>query len=112
VADFPVLEAALTTDPSNVPEVYEVDGVLPVMNPHRQSKAGMLVATPLSRSIYIDSDVRMLADLSEVLKRFDIAEAHTHSRKKATTTEILNIDLPMVFWQFNDGRPFVRLSSA
>ena len=51
MADFPVLEAALTTDPSNVPEVYEVDGVLPVMNPHRQSKADMLVATPLSRSI-------------------------------------------------------------
>lgn len=105
-ATCPGLGAAIATDLVDAPEVAGFDVVIPVDNPHRRSKVDMLSKTPFERTIYLDTDVRVVADLSgviQLLDRFDIALTHAHNRNKQTTTEIWRVDLPDAFPQCNGG---------
>lgn len=102
----PGLAVAVATDLIDAPEAEAFDVVVPVEHPHRRSKVDMLSKTPFQRTIYLDTDVKVVADLSgiiEVLDRFDIAITHAHSRNKRNTTETWRVDLPDAFPQCNGG---------
>lgn len=102
----PDLGIAVATDLTESDHAKEFDVVVPVENPHRRSKVDMLSRTPFDKTIYLDTDVKVVADLSgvmQVLDRFDIALTHAHSRNKRTTTEVWRVDLPDAFPQCNGG---------
>jgi len=91
------------------------DGIASVANPHRRSKVDCLSATPFERTLYLDADIRVYADLSEVfalLERFDIALAHAHSRNRERNTAPWRIELPGAFPQLNGGVIAYRASSS
>lgn len=57
----------------------EFDQVAPVEGAHVRSKVDYLPRTPFAETLYLDSDTRVLGDLSDLfrlLERFDLAAAH------------------------------------
>jgi hypothetical protein len=77
-----------------------------VENPHRRSKLDYLALTPYDRTLYLDTDTALNADISEVfqiLDRFDVALCHAHRRNQPVRTRIWREDIPIAFPQFNSG---------
>lgn len=102
----PTLAIAVATDliASVKPGVF--DEVISVDRPHRRSKVDMLAKSPFDRTVFLDTDVEVVADLSglfELLDRFDLALAHAHSRNKRSTTTTWQTELPDAFPQCNSG---------
>lgn len=65
-----------------------------------------MARTRFDRTLMLDADLRVVADLSdvfEVLDRFDIALAHDQSRNGPAATAIWRRPLPNAFPQFNGG---------
>lgn len=110
--DIPVV--LFTGDPGSVasPSINQVIGI---ENPHSRSKVECLVQTPFDRTLYIDTDVRIVADISgvfQVLERFDMALGHAHARMRAETQAVWRKPLPAAFPQFNCGVILYRNSPA
>jgi hypothetical protein len=83
-----------------------VDDVIPLADPHRRSKVDALARSPFTRSLYLDADTRLVADVRDVftlLDRFDIALAHAHARNRPATQAVWRQALPDAFPQFNSG---------
>lgn len=56
-----------------------------IVNPQYRSKVDYILYTPYERTLYLDSDTRIVTDISEMfdlLNRFDLALAHGHNRNK------------------------------
>ena len=73
---------------------------------HRRSKIDWLPHTRFPRTLYLDSDTRVVADLKamfELLTRFDLAIAHAHARNAGRQTEIWRQEIPGAFPQHNGG---------
>jgi hypothetical protein len=86
-------------------QVIELDSV------HHRSKVDCLMNTPFDRTLFLDADIRVLEDVSELfdlLDRFDIAMAHAHARNRAATRAVWTRELPDAFPQFNTGVIAVR----
>ena len=91
------------------------DAIAPVENPHRRSKVDYLSATPFERTLYLDADTRVYADLAgvfDLLERFDIALAHANARNRERTNAPWRAELPASFPQFNGGVIAYRASGA
>jgi len=79
-----------------------------IINPHYRSKVDYISQTPYERTLYLDSDTRIVADISEMfdlLNRFDIALAHGHKRakhKKDNSGKLIE-KIPESFPQYNSG---------
>jgi len=105
-ATSPSLPIAIHTDrPEDVPASL-FSHVRFIDRGHARSKVDCLIHSPFERTLYLDSDVRVLEDISEVfrlLDRFDIALAHAHARNRAATRQIWRVDLPDSFPQLNGG---------
>ncbi|MGE0449176.1 MAG: hypothetical protein AB7Q29_06275 [Vicinamibacterales bacterium] len=70
---------------------------------HRRSKIDYLPRTPFARTLFLDTDTDVRADLRgmfQLLDRFDIAMTHAHRRKSERPWRIA---LPDAFPQFNSG---------
>jgi hypothetical protein len=83
-----------------------LDAVIPLADPHRRSKVDALARSPFARSLYLDADTRLVADVRDVfvlLDRFDIALAHAHARNRAATLAVWRQPMPDAFPQFNSG---------
>jgi hypothetical protein len=83
-----------------------IDGVSMIENPHRRSKIDYLFKTPFERTLYLDSDTRIIDNITDVfslLDKFDIALAHAHSRNHPATTEQWKNNIPYSFPQLNGG---------
>src|SRR5688572_13104221 len=55
-----------------------------IPNPHSRSKVDYMARTPFERTLYLDTDTRVICDLTDVfnlLDQFDIALAHAHKRE-------------------------------
>lgn len=105
-ATCPRLEAALATDLVDSPEARCFDVVLKIDDPHYRSKVDMLSKSPFHRTIYLDTDVRVVEDLQgviDLLARFDIALAHAHTRNRKETNRVWRVPLPNAFPQCNGG---------
>jgi hypothetical protein len=62
--------------------------------------------SPFSKTLYLDSDVRIVSDLSDLfrlLDRYEIAGAHVRYRSKAKRLRKNKLDLPQSFPQINCG---------
>ena len=73
---------------------------------HARSKVDCLARTPFERTLYLDTDIQPLEDVSELfqlLDRFDIGLAHAHARNRKATREAWTVELPDAFPQLNGG---------
>ena len=83
--------------------------------PHRRSKVEYLAQTPFERTLYLDSDTRLNADILSMfalLERFDIALAHAHWRNHPVTAQQWRHNIPSAFPQFNSGVMLYRVRST
>lgn len=100
----PWLAIDLFTDESNVDGPF--DRVVAFSGGHRRSKVDYLAQTRFRRTLYLDSDTKVVADLKpmfELLSRFDLAIAHAHARNAGRQTEIWRQEIPEAFPQHNGG---------
>lgn len=84
----------------------DFDVVNPLESPHRRSKVDVLARSPFERTLYLDADICVYANLAEVfgtLDRFDIALAHAHARNRALTNQVWRTPIPESFPQLNGG---------
>jgi hypothetical protein len=82
------------------------DGVSTIENPHMRSKVDYLTLTPFERTLYLDTDIRIVEDIREMfalLERFDIAFAHAQARNQPATNELWRCRIPEAFPQMNSG---------
>jgi hypothetical protein len=83
-------------------------------NPHSRSKTEFLAHTPFDRTLYLDTDIALNADIREifrVLERFDIAVAHAQHRG-AGNLKPWRVALPDAFPEFNSGVVLYRTTPA
>jgi hypothetical protein len=85
-----------------------------IESPHRRSKLDYLPQTPFERTLYLDSDTLVNADIRgifELLDRFDVALAHAHRRNDRPHLDGWRIELPAAFPQYNGGVVLYRRSA-
>jgi hypothetical protein len=83
--------------------------------PHRRSKVDYISRTPFDRTLYLDTDTALNADvrsLFQVLDRFDIALCHAHRRNAVQRLAPWRIALPPAFPQYNAGVILFRRTPA
>ena len=99
------IKVYLFTDQPGIKSPY-VDGIAMVENPHSRSKIDYLHQTPFDRTLYLDADTRIVADIDglfDILDRFDLAVAHAHQRNHFATQQPWRISIPDAFPQMNGG---------
>ena len=71
--------------------------------------------SPFAKTLYLDSDIRVVSDLSDLfrlLERYEIAGAHVRYRSKAKRLRKNKLDLPQSFPQINCGVLLYKKSGA
>jgi len=82
------------------------DRVNPISDPHRRSKVDYMNKTRFQRTLYLDTDTRVVSDILEMfelLDRFDMALAHAHARNRKFVSETWRNAIPCSFPQLNSG---------
>lgn len=82
------------------------DKTFTIEDPHRRSKVDCLSLSRFQRTLYVDTDIRFVADvcdLFDLLDRFDVGLAHAHTRNRPETNSVWRLALPHAFPQFNGG---------
>jgi hypothetical protein len=82
---------------------------------HLRSKIDHLPESRFQRTLYLDSDTRVVADLKPmfaVLDRFDIALAHGHKRNGARQNIFWREPIPEAFPQLNGGVILYRANAG
>src|SRR5262245_6664806 len=104
-AHTPTLAIDLFTDaPEGAENLF--DQVHALEGAHSRSKVDCLHRSRFGRTLYLDTDIRVIHDIAEmftVLERFDIALAHAHARNRTETRAIWRKELPDAFPQLNSG---------
>lgn len=112
-AHNPGLQIDLFTDTAgDLPEFDQVHGL---ENPWARSRIDAMRSARFQRSLMLDSDVIVLADIGdvfEVLDRFDIALAHDPERNSPNAQGCWRTQLPNAFPQFNGGVIAFRRNDA
>ena len=75
-------------------------------NPHRRSKVDMMGRSPFERTLYLDSDTSVAADITAMfglLDRFDLAAVQAMHRNSSMQEEVWKDKVPNAFPQFNTG---------
>ncbi len=91
--------------PEQIPQGI-FDQVHPIENPHKRSKVDYIDKSRFERVLYLDSDTRIIADVSDLfglLDRFEICMCHAHSRERASTNQTWRTVIPRCFPQLNSG---------
>jgi Nucleotide-diphospho-sugar transferase len=113
-AHTPTLAIDLFTDaPEGAGNVF--DQVHLLEGAHTRSKVDCLHRSRFARTLYLDTDIRVIHDISEmftVLDRFDIALAHAHARNRIETRAVWRSELPDAFPQLNCGVMLFKSSAA
>ncbi|SIT74336.1 hypothetical protein SAMN05421665_0032 [Yoonia rosea] len=94
-----------TDSPSEIPDGL-FDMVHLIADPHRRSKVDYMAKTRFDRSLYLDTDTRVVTDISnmfDLLDRFDLAIAHAHERNKKGNLGGWRCTIPDNFPQLNSG---------
>ena len=102
----PTLQIDLFCDvPSSVPD-HIFDQTHLIESPHRRSKVDCLPLSRFDRTLYLDSDIRVVDDLTSMfglLDRFEFAAAHAHARNRSQTKAVWRHEIPDAFPQLNGG---------
>lgn len=86
-----------------------------VENPHPRSKVDYLASTPFERTLFLDTDTAVHADITgifQLLDRFDIAMAHAPRRIPHPDARRWRVAVPDAFPQFNSGVLLYRRTPA
>lgn len=107
--------ALFTDDVALVPQVGAglFAHVLDIRNVHHRSKIDCMARSPFARTVFLDADIRVRADITDLfalLDRHDIAMAHAHARNRPQTQAIWQTALPDAYPQFNTGVMAYRLT--
>lgn len=100
----PGLEVDLFTD--QLGEMPVFDRIHQLEDPHRRSKIDAMILSRFDKTLYLDADLFVIADIRdvfEVLDRFDMAMAHDDSRNTEHCHIFWSKPLPNAFPQFNSG---------
>jgi hypothetical protein len=105
-AHCPGLPIDLVSDgaPEGAEGLFDAVRLLP--GPARYPKIPALRGTRFERTLYLDADVRVTADLTdifEILDRFDLAAAHDQLRNSGPALAIWRQAIPNAFPQVNAG---------
>lgn len=103
-----------TDSPSEIPDGI-FDMVHLIADPHRRSKVDYMAKTRFDRSLYLDTDTRVVKDISnmfDLLDRFDLAIAHASARNKKSNLEGWRCPVPDNFPQMNSGVMVYRRTPA
>ncbi len=109
----PGLPVALFGDGAGTGEGFDHLAAIP--DPHARSKVDCLARTPFAETLYLDNDVRVMADLGDlfrVLERFDLAAAQVARGHLGTYRRTLAVDVPDAFPQVNSGVMLYRSTPA
>jgi Nucleotide-diphospho-sugar transferase len=93
----------------------EFDRAEAVVDPHRRSKVDYLPRTPFRKTLYLDTDTRVLGpldDLFRLLERFDLALAHVAAPHTRSALKRWRQDVPPSFPQHNGGVMLYRATPA
>lgn len=99
-ADWPDHGFDFRSSPAPFTSVETID------HPHRRSKVDLIARTPFDRTLYLDTDTALNADIRDVfrvLDRFDLALCHAHRRNTPERLAPWRLDLPRAFPQYNGG---------
>lgn len=110
----PDLGICLFTDHQGFP-AENFDHIAPIENPHMRSKVDYLMLSPFERTLYLDTDIRIVEDIREMftlLERFDIGIAHANARNQRSTNERWRCVIPESFPQMNSGVIIYKNSPA
>ena len=104
-ADWQAQGFDLAADPAPFTSVGDI------VSGHYRSKVDYSVETPFERTLYLDTDTRVLGDITplfDLLERFDLALAHAPNR----LTRLMNwrVPVPVSFPQYNCGVMLYRRS--
>jgi hypothetical protein len=94
---------------------YPFSSVASIEHPHRRSKVDYLARTPFDRTLYLDTDTALNADVGgmfEILDRFDIALCHAHLRHTEARLRPWRSSLPNAFPEYNSGVMLFRRTPA
>ena len=86
-----------------------------VLNPHRRSKVDYISQTPFERTLYLDTDTLLNANINsifQILERFDLALAHAQHRTSAFRLDGWRIKIDQAFPQYNTGVILYRKTPA
>lgn len=102
------LPIALFTDDTDIAgkEAGLFSHVLEVTRVHHRSKVDCMARSPFGRTVYLDADIRVMADITDLfqlLERHDIAMSHAHARNRPETNMTWQTALPAAWPQFNTG---------
>jgi|LakMenEpi03Aug12_release.lakeMendotaPanAssembly.Ray.scaffolds.fasta_scaffold82920_3 hypothetical protein len=101
----PGIGIQIFTDKQDIPAGH-FDHIAPIPNPHMRSKVDFIGLSVFERTLYLDTDIRIVEDISEMfalLDRFDIAVAHAHLRNHPSTSQLWRCEIPDSFPQMNGG---------
>jgi hypothetical protein len=102
----PNLPIALATDRQDIAPRDLFSHVQPIESGHSRSKVDCLIHSPFEKTLYLDTDARLVDDVTDMfrlLDRFDIALAHAHARNRRKTRQSWRAELPDCFPQLNGG---------
>ena len=110
---MPDVPIALFTNAGNLGVLLSdaFDTVIELESVHHRSKVDCLMRSPFERTLFLDADIRVLEDVSDLfqlLDNFDIAMAQAHARNRDATRAVWKTALPDAFPQFNTGVIAVR----
>jgi hypothetical protein len=91
------------------------DRVEPIEAPHIRSKVDYLARTPFRETLYLDTDTRVLGDLSDLfdmLGRFDLAIAQRAYVRATRSRAVWRHVVPAAFPEHNSGVMLYRSSPA
>lgn len=103
-ATNPAIPVDLFTDTELHSDVFS--RIVKIPEGHLRSKVDYLGASRFPRTLYLDSDTRIVEDLTPMfglLERFDIALAHSHQRRGARQNIYWRKAIPDAFPQLNGG---------
>ena len=107
----PDLPVCLFSDIGTNAAVFDMQ--FKVVNPHSRSKVDYLSESPFEKSLYLDTDTRVVASIMsgfEILERFDIAATHDMQRHptRSKTARFRPEGVPDAFPEMNGGILFFR----
>ena len=111
----PGVEVDIFTDEPSAVDPAQFDHVHVIPDPHRRSKVDYLDKTRFDRTLYLDTDTRVLVDVRpvfEILDRFDVAAAHGHLRNRGKDITVWREKIPPSFPQVNSGVFLYKRSEA
>ncbi|MFT3670958.1 hypothetical protein [Aestuariivirga sp.] len=113
VQSNPWLKIGIFTDQQDVDPLFHFVGRIHAGESRRKHE--YVGRSPFSRTLYLDSDVRVTGDLHDLfrlLENYDIAGTHVRYRTSPRRLNKYKIDIPQAFPQINCGVLLYRKSDA